>query len=77
MSTAERTRLTVELSGQLNDELERLAAETGKSKSELLRLGVDFLARAAAARRDGMLVGAWSDAGSAGIRREREFIGIS
>ena len=75
MSAVERTRLTVELSGQLNDELERLAAETGKSKSELLRTGVDFLARAAAARRDGMLVGAWSENGR--TRREREFVGIS
>lgn len=71
-----RVRLTLELSAQLNAELERLATESGRSKAELLRLAADFLSKADKARREGMSVGAWKDNPESGIRTEREFVGI-
>jgi hypothetical protein len=73
----ERVRLTVDLSAQLNAELERLAAATGRTKAELLRLGVDFLAKANAAKQEGMTIGAWKDNPDTGARREREFVGVT
>ncbi len=78
MSTqAERTRMTLDLSARLNDELERLAAKTQRSKADLLRLGFDYLLRAEKARDEGMTVGAWKDDKEEGRRHEREFVGIS
>jgi hypothetical protein len=76
-AAGERVRLTVDLSAQLNAELERMAAETGRTKAELLRLGIDFLSRASAAKQEGMTVGAWKDNHDSGVRREREFVGVT
>jgi hypothetical protein len=69
-------RLTLDLSPGLAAELERLATETGRSKADVLRLGLDLLSRASAARRDGMHVGAWDDGDGGERRREREFVGV-
>jgi hypothetical protein len=71
----ERLRLTVDLSAQLSSELEKLASETGRTKADLLRLGLDFLSRANAARREGMTVGAWKEDAEHNTRKEREFVG--
>ena len=76
MAENERVRMTLDLSARLNEELERLAKETSKSKAELLRLGVDYLLRAEKAIKDGMTVGAWKEDESKGIRHEREFVGL-
>ncbi|MEL6779374.1 MAG: hypothetical protein AAFO06_19180 [Cyanobacteria bacterium J06597_16] len=70
-----KVRLTLDLSSRLNDELERLAEDSGRTKAELMRLGLDFLSKAARARDQGMTVGAWTE-DERGIRREREFIGM-
>ena len=75
-STGERIRFTLDLSEKVNEELDRLASKTGKNKSELLRLGLDYLLRADRARSEGMLVGAWKDDEKKGVRHEREFIGL-
>jgi hypothetical protein len=72
---SERQRLTVDLSAQLSAELDQLAAETGRTKADLLRLGVDFLSRANAARKEGMKVGAWVEDSDHNVRKEREFVG--
>lgn len=71
-----RVRLTLELSNQLNAELERLATESGRSKAELLRLAADFLSKADQARQEGMTVGAWKENPSTGTRVERQFLGL-
>lgn len=73
-SISERVRLTLELSAQLSAELDRLAVETGRTKADLLRLGVDLLSKAAAARREGGRVGAWWEDDQHHIRKEREFV---
>lgn len=76
MDNTERVRLTLELSAQLNAELEQLAKETGRTKADLLRLGVDFLSKAAAAQREGGRVGAWWEDEQHNVRKEREFVAI-
>jgi predicted transcriptional regulator len=73
----DRTRLTLDLSGKLNDELDRLAKKTGRSKSDLLRLGVDYLLRADKAVEEGMTVGAWKEDEQKRVRQEREFVGLA
>ena len=75
-SASDRVRLTVDLSTHLNDELDQLAAETGRSKAELLRLGIDLLAKARDARQKDMTVGAWKENSETGARHEREFVGL-
>lgn len=73
---ASRVRLTLELSDGLNAELERIAAETGRSKAEVLRLAIDLMLVVGRARREGMTVGAWRDDPESNIRTEREFVGF-
>ena len=72
----EKVRLTLDLSTNMNDYLEDMSRKTGKTKSELLRLAVDFLVRAQRAKEEDMLVGAWKDDPKARVRVEREFVGI-
>ena len=71
----ERARLTLDLSHRLNADLERLASENGMSKSEVLRFGLELLAAAHKAKREGLNVGAWKDDPATGTRLEREFVG--
>lgn len=71
---SERTRMTLDLSPRLNGEIERLAAEKGTSKADIIRFAIEFLAAALAAKAAGMTIGAWVDQSSG--RKEREFIGL-
>jgi hypothetical protein len=71
---AARTRLTLDLSQKLNAIVDRIAAENGTSKADVLRFAIEFLGAAADAKKAGMQVGAWAD--NDGNRREREFVGI-
>lgn len=57
-----RARLTLDLSGRLNAELEQLSRETGRTKADLLRYGVDLLLRAHKAQEEGKTVGSWQEA---------------
>ena len=74
--TSNRVRLTLDLSKDLHKELDKIGAETGKSKSELMRLAIDFLLRAQDAKEDNMHVGAWKEDKEQNSRIEREFIGL-
>lgn len=74
--SSDRTRLSLELSSDLNRELERVASETGRSKADLLRLAAGFLLSAQKAQAEGMHVGAWGEDQKTGVRREREFVGF-
>jgi len=75
-STSKKIRLTVDLSTSINDHLEQLVSQTGKPKSELMRLAIDFLLRAQAAKKDDMHIGAWKDDKDNHVRIEREFVGL-
>jgi hypothetical protein len=72
---AARVRLTLDLSQKLNAIVEKIAAENGTSKADVLRFAIEFLGAADNAKRDGMRVGAWEET-SDGNRREREFVGL-
>jgi len=67
-----RTRLTLDLSPQLNAHVEGLAAAKGISKADVLRLAVEALAVADTARKEGLTVGAWRRDGE--VLREQVFI---
>lgn len=69
---ADRIRLTLDLSSPVNQHLEKLANESGKTKSELMRQAIDFLLRAQEAKEERMNVGAWKD--EDGLRTERLFL---
>jgi hypothetical protein len=72
-----KVRLTLDLSLSLNEELERMGRNSGKTKAELMRLALDFLLRAEAAKhQDNMTVGAWKDDKENKVRVEREFTGV-
>ena len=73
--TAARARLTLELSGRLNAEVGRIAKERGIAKADVLRLALEFLSMADAAKAEGMHVGGWKG-NTPETRREREFYGI-
>ncbi len=75
-NVAEKVRLTLDLSSVINDELDELSRTTGKSKSELMRLGIDILLRAQQAKAENMNVGAWRDDSETRTRLERVFLGI-
>lgn len=74
--SAEKVRLTLDLSSVINDDLDELSRTTGKSKSELMRLGIDMLLRAQQAKAENMHVGAWRDDPETRTRLERVFLGI-
>ncbi len=65
-------RFTVDVSRRLADEIEKIAAQTGRSKAEVFRLAIELLSTARDARDEGMHVGAWEDRPDQ--RREREFV---
>jgi metal-responsive CopG/Arc/MetJ family transcriptional regulator len=65
-------RFTVDVSRRLADEIEKIAAETGRSKAEVFRLAIELLSTARDARDEGMHVGAWEERPDQ--RREREFV---
>jgi metal-responsive CopG/Arc/MetJ family transcriptional regulator len=65
-------RFTVDVSRRLAEEIERISAETGRTKAEVFRLAIELLATARDARNEGMHVGAWEDKND--HRREREFV---
>lgn len=65
-------RFTVDVSRRLADEIERMAAESGRSKADVFRIAIELLSSAREARQEGMHVGAWED--TAERRREREFV---
>ena len=71
----DRPRMTLDLSRRLSAELERIAEENEMTKSDVLRLALELLASAHEAKKEGLKVGAWLDNPSAGVRKEREFIG--
>lgn len=77
MAKKEKVRLTLDLSESINKQLEEIGEETGKTKSELMRLAIDFLLRAQDARHDSMTVGAWKEDKDNHVRIEREFVGLS
>lgn len=77
MAKKEKVRLTLDLSEAINKQLEEIGEETGKTKSELMRLAIDFLLRAQDARHDSMTVGAWKEDKDNRVRIEREFVGLS
>ncbi|MCR8549604.1 ribbon-helix-helix domain-containing protein [Salipiger sp. P9] len=69
----EKYRFTVDVNKALAEEIEKLARETGKPKSEVFRLAINLLAHARDARdKRGMTVGAWSDDNET----KSEFIGF-
>lgn len=65
-------RFTVDVSQRLAGEIERMAAETGRTKAEVFRLAIELLSTARDARKEGMHVGAWTETPES--RREREFV---
>lgn len=71
----DKVRLTLELNARINDELELLARKSGRSKAEIIRLGLDMLSKANTAHEAGMTVGAWKEDEQAQVRKEREFVG--
>lgn len=72
----DKVRLTLDLSGSLNAQLDSIAQETGKTKAELMRLALDFLLRADEAQKDDMTVGAWKNDEENHLRIERQFLGL-
>jgi predicted transcriptional regulator len=74
--TNDRRRFTVELSDRLDKELDDLAADLGKKKSDLLRLAIEYLLAANEAKSDGYKVGAWMKDADGEIKSTREFVGL-
>lgn len=74
---ADKVRITVDLSKSLNDHLEQISKDTGRSKAEILRLSIDFLLRANQAKHEGMTVGAFKFDPEKNTRVEREFVGLN
>lgn len=77
MTKKDKVRLTLDLSEAIYKQLEDIGEETGKTKSELMRLAIDFLLRAQDARHEEMTVGAWKEDKANRVRIEREFVGLS
>lgn len=71
-----KVRLTLDLSDSVNAQLAKMGKETGKTKSDLMRLALEFLLTAQKAKTDNMTVGAWKDDEKNKIRIEREFLGL-
>jgi len=69
---AEKVRLTVDVSKELNEILENIAEETGGTKSEVFRKAIALLNVAHSAKRNGKHVGI------AGQKQtlETEFVGL-
>jgi predicted transcriptional regulator len=74
--TTDRRRFTVELSDRLDKELDQLADNLGKKKSELLRLAIEYLLAANEAKNDGYRVGAWMSDSDGDVKSTREFLGL-
>jgi predicted transcriptional regulator len=72
----DRKRFTIELSNRLDNELEELSEKTGRKKSELLRLAIEYILAAQEAKEEGLKVGAWSIGDSGELQSTREFLGI-
>jgi predicted transcriptional regulator len=72
--TEYRKRITMDLSLRLDNELERLATKTQRSKADIFRIAISYLLFIDKAIDDGMTVGAWKDGKD--FRREREFVGL-
>lgn len=75
-STSGKVRLTLDLSESVNEQLSKVVKETGKTKSDLMRLALEFLLTAQKAKADNMTVGAWKDDERKKVRIEREFLGL-
>ena len=69
---ADKIRLTVDVSRELNQILEGIAGETGTTKSEVFRKAVALLDVSHKARRSGKRVGIASE----GQPLETEFVGL-
>lgn len=72
----DRRRFTVELSDRLDKELDSLAQDLGKKKSDLLRLAIEYLLAANEAKNEGYRVGAWINDDAGDIKSTREFLGL-
>lgn len=70
------TRVSLDLTGEQNEVLERLARKSGRSKAEVLRLALEVLASASDLKAQRFEVGGWKDDYEKGVRRERAFHGI-
>jgi predicted transcriptional regulator len=70
------TRVSLDLTQEQNDTLERLARKSGRSKAELLRLALEVMASASDLKTQGFEVGGWMDDYEKGVRRERTFQGV-
>ena len=57
MAAAEKVRLSLDVSSELNKKLEELANETGATKSELLRKAIALMEVAVEAKRRGKKFG--------------------
>lgn len=68
-----RVRMTVDLVGPLAGKLEETARQLGKSKTDVIRDGLQYVFRALKAQHDGFLVGAWKEDEEGRISRAREF----
>ncbi|MCP3447205.1 hypothetical protein [Bradyrhizobium sp. CCGUVB14] len=68
-----RVRMTVDLVGPLAGKLEQTAKQLGKSKTDVIRDGLQYVFRALKAQHDGFLVGAWKEDEDGRISRAREF----
>jgi predicted DNA-binding protein len=69
-----KIRLTLDLSQKLNAVVEKIAAEKGTTKADVLRAAIEYLDMADDASKEGMKVGAWKKEDN--VRTERIFGGI-
>ena len=70
------TRVSLDLTLEQSETLDRLAKKGGRSKADLLRLALDVLATASDLKAQGFEVGGWKDDYEKGVRRERAYQGI-
>ncbi|WP_199084635.1 hypothetical protein [Bosea sp. ASV33] len=68
-----RVRMTVDLTGPLAQELESAAQRLGRTKTDVVREGLNYVFKAMKARNDGFLVGAWKEDEEGRVQRAREF----
>ncbi len=72
----EKFRFTVDVSKALADEIERLAAESGRTKAEVFRTAIALLSHAKRAESQDMTVGAWRSGDDGKPVHQKEFVGF-
>lgn len=71
-SNKETIRVTVDMSPEVYGILSRLAADAGKSKADIMRLGLAIMSQAVPAVKEGKHIGIAAD----GDKLDKEFLGI-